>query len=486
MELLRPQDAFFLHVETPRVQQHVCGLALIDPALPGGGRLTLDDLVRTVESRLDRLPRFRQRLAVPPLSLARPAWVDAEAFDVRFHVRAVTAQAPGGLREVEDAVGALMSRPIDRSRPLWEMYLIEGLQDGRIGYLIKLHHAIADGLGGIAVVRTVFDTRPEGPVFPPSRWVPTSPPTGLSLFAGTLKEQAIAPFRLMWDALCEAALAPGPALGRAARTAAGLWELARAGTAPPSPLNHPVAPERRFAGMAVDLAQAKRIWVAFGGTLNDLVLATMAGALQRFFQEREDARPQRPLRAMVPVSLRTKGRRGSPGNWTTAYSFALPVHAGPAGPRMTAVVAVNKGRDRSRELGAARFVMNVAGTWLPQPLHAVVSRLMYRGKWFNLIVSTMPGTSQTRYLAGARLEVAYPVLPLAEGVGLTVGAMTWEGRLTFGMTADAGIIPDVDRLAAAVTESFEELVDAAETAGPRPDAGELQSPAGEASAVPSI
>ena len=158
MELLRPQDAFFLGVETPQVPQHVSGLAVIDPALPGGGSLSLEDLVRTVEARLDRLPRFRQRLAIPPLGLARPAWVDDERFDLRFHIRAATVAPPGSHRELEQTMQDLIARPIDRSRPLWEMYLIEGLEGGRVGYLIKLHHAIADGLGGIAVGRTLFDT----------------------------------------------------------------------------------------------------------------------------------------------------------------------------------------------------------------------------------------------------------------------------------------------------------------------------------------
>jgi len=477
-------------VETPHVRQHVCGLALIDPVLPDGRKLGLEDLLRAVADRLDRLPRFRQRLAGPPLSLARPAWVDAEDFDVRFHVRAVTVTPPGGDQELDETVGALMSRPIDRSRPLWEMYLIEGLEGGRAGYLIKLHHAIADGLGGIAVARTVIRASREVPPPQSGSWRAAPPPTRLRLFVATLTEQIAAPLRSVGDALGNALRSPAQAFRHAGRTLAGLWRLARAGTAPQSPLNRLVGPDRRYCRVAVELSRAKAVWAAFGGTLNDLVLATKARAVQRFFRERGDVLPSPTLKAMVPVSVRTQGRRGVPGSWTTAYSFPLDVEPGAAGPAMAAVVAENKARDRSSELAAARFVMNAAGTWLPQPLHRLVSRLMYRGKWFNVIVSTMPGTSQTRYLAGARLEVAYPVLPLAEGVGLAVGAMTWDRWLSFGLTADSAVVPDLDRLAAAVTQSFEELVEASEavTRGRLREAvaSGSQSSAGEASAVPSI
>ena len=231
--------------------------------------------------------------------------------------------------------------------------------------------------------------------------------------------------------------------------------------------------------MAFDLGQVKRVGVAFGATPNEIVLASMAGGLERFFAGRGDRPPQRPLRAMVPVSVRPQGQRGVAGSWTTAYSFALSVEPQAPATRLRTIVGTKKARERWRELAAARFVMNVLGTWLPRPLHALASRQMYRDRWFNLIVSTMPGTSQGRYLAGAHLEIAYPVLPLAEGVGLTVGAITWEGRLAFGLTADAEIIPDLDQLAAALQLSFEELVSAADAAG-------LHPPSAPATPVPGM
>ena len=464
---MRPQDVFFLHVETPNVQQHVCGLALIDPTLPDGRRLRPDDVRDAVASRLDALPRFRQRLAVPALALSRPAWVDAEHFDVGFHVRAVTAAPPGGAGELAAVVGELISRHIDRTRPLWEIYLIEGLEDGRVAFFLKLHHAIADGLGGISVARTLFDATPIIPPPPSGQWWPRPAPRPLHLFAGALKEQVVAPFRLVADALEDLLEAPAPTLRRAGKISAGLWNLARAGTAPASPLNRPISPARRYGSVAVDLAAVKRVRLAFGASLTDVVLATLAGSLRRFFEDRGDRLPTRPLRAMVPISVRAQGRRGVAGNWTTAYSFDISLEDVPVQDRLAGIVVATRARRRSEEPQTARFVMNVAGTWLPAPVHAVAARKMYRQKWFNLIVSTMPGPFRPTYLAGARVDVAYPVLPLAEGVGLTVGAMTWEGRLTFGLTADAGIVSDLDHLAEAVRQSFDELVDAADARRPK-------------------
>jgi diacylglycerol O-acyltransferase / wax synthase len=376
----------------------------------------------------------------------------------------------------------VMSRHLDRSRPLWEMYLIEGLEADKVGYLLKLHHAIADGLGGIAVARTILDTEAGVGAATLGTWTPAPSPGKVALFFRTFGLQVAGPFRLVWGAIRQTVSAPRISLQRAGGTAVGLWQLARAGTAPRSPLNRPVRPSRRFATVPLDLAQVKRVAAAFGATPNEVVLASMAGALRRFFQDRGDPIPARPLRAMVPVSVRPQGQRGVGGSWTTAYSFDLSLEPEAASPRMRAIVAAKKARERWRELGAARFVMNVMGTWLPRPLHRVASRLMYRDTWFNLIVSTMPGTSQGRYLAGARMEIAYPLLPLAEGVGLTVGTMTWEGRLAFGLTADAEILPDIDGLASALQASFDELVGAAAAE----EAGVSYTPAARTPSDPSI
>ena len=460
---MRPQDAFFLHVETPNIPQHVCGIATIDPTLPDGRTLSLEDVRSAVAERLGELPRFRQRLATPLLALARPAWIDAQDVDVRFHVRGVAVAPPGGQSELAAIVGELIARRIDRSKPLWEIYLIEGLEGGRVGFMLKLHHAIADGLGGISIARTLLDATPEMPSGDLVRWQAQPAPRPLTLFARTLGQQAAGPVRLIAEAVRDTLEAPGPTLRRAGKVAVGLWKLARAGSAPGSPLNRPVGPVRRFAPIAFDLAAAKRIRLAFGATPNDLVLATMAGALERYFRRRADPIPSRPLRAMVPVSVRAQGRRGLAGNWTTAYSIDISLEPISARDRLAGIASATKARRQSAEPLAARFVMSVVGTWLPRPLHALAARLMYRDKWFNLIVSTMPGASRPAYLAGARLLVGYPILPLAEGVGLTVGAMTWEGKLTLGLTVDPTIVPDLELLASSVRESFDELAAAAET-----------------------
>jgi WS/DGAT/MGAT family acyltransferase len=485
VELLRPQDAFFLYTETPHVQQHVGGLAILDPSRRPGGPLCPDDLCGLLAGRLHRLPRLRQRLAVPPGGLARAAWVDDDAFDLDWHVRRRKLPAPGGWRELNALVEAVMAVPLDRSRPLWELYLVDGLEDGTQAVVLKLHHAIADGLGALNIAQHLFglDGGRGGGVLrllrascapadaeradrsEPPPWRPAPAPSRARLFWRTLGRHAVAPWRAFGGAVARTCRHPARSFRRAGEIVVGIWQLARAGTAPPCPLNRPVGERRRIVLTEMPLEQVKKIRGKLGGTINDIVLTLVAEGLHGLL----DLRDQRAdtLRVMVPVAVRPPGEAAAPGTWTSALSLDVPV--GPMRPveRLAAVRALTKQAKHSHQALGATFLMQVVGAWAPASLHARAARFAYRGRWFNLIVTTLRGMAAAVDLAGARVVVAYPLMPLATDVGITVAALTWGDRLTIGLTADAGTVPDLELGSAALLEAADRLHRAASDAEAR-------------------
>lgn len=475
MELLRPQDAFFLYTETPRVQQHVGGLAVLDPSRRAGGPLRPDDLTELLAGRLHRLPRLRQRLAMPPLGLARAAWVDDDAFDVGWHVRRSLLPPPGGWDQLCALAEAVMAQPLDRSRPLWELYLVDGLDDGSQAVLLKLHHAIADGLGAMNVaqhlfgladgnggvlrrLRAVSSARPPDPVERPV-CLPAPPPSRARLFWLTLGSHTAAPWRAFGGAITRTCRHPARSFRRAGEILVGIWQLARAGGAPRCKLNRPVEARRRIVLTEVPLERIKRIRGKLGGTLNDIVLTLIAEGLHELLEQRGDH--PGTMRVMVPVAVRPPGQAAAPGTWTSALSLDVPVGAMRPAERLAAVRDLTKRAKRSHQALGATFLMQVVGAWAPAAVHARAARFVYRGCWFNLIVTTLRGMASAVDLAGARVMVAYPLMPLAEDVGVTAAAMTWGDRLTIGLTADAGIIPDLELVSAALLESADQLCQAA-------------------------
>jgi diacylglycerol O-acyltransferase len=481
VELLRPQDAFFVYTETPWVQQHVGGLAVLDSSGRPQGPVRLDELVELVGAGLAGCPRLRQRLAVAPLGLARAAWADDDRFDLRWHVRRQVLPEPGGWEQLTLAVEALMATQLDRSRPLWELHLIDGLDGGSQALVLKLHHAIADGLGALNVAHHLFGLsdgarhgvlrrlrlataadRPASPADPPAGWTPAPAPSRGRLFWTTLWEHTLAPWRAFGWALLRTARHPARSFRRAGEIVIGIWQLARAGTAPRSTLNRTTGPKRRIVLTEVPLDQVKRIRGKLGGTVNDIVLTLVAEGVHSLLA-RHAATPAAgdTLRVMVPVAVRPPGQAAAPGTWTSALSVDVPVGPMRASERLAAVRVRTKRAKRSHQPLGATFLMQVVGSWAPAPLHARAARFAYRGRWFNLIITTLGGIAPPVHIAGARVEVAYPLMPLASDVGITAAAMTWGDRLTIGLTADAGTVPDLERVADALRESLDRLAEAA-------------------------
>ena len=452
-ELLRPDDAFFLYTESDRVHQHVGGLAVLDPSTRQDGPVHLRELQGRVRDQLAALPRFRQRLAVPRFSLARPVWVDAEDFDLDRHVKLCLVAAPGGRRQLEAAVEAIMSEPLDRRYPLWEVHLLSGVAGGRQAILIKLHHAIADGLGTLAVAARILD--PSTGSASGADWHPRPAPgrTRLALTAlcGQIRESWTA-FTVQVRRL---RASPRRTVRRAARTAHGVWQLARAGTAKPTSINRSAGPARRIVLTEVPLDAVVAAQRRHAGTANDVVLTAVAEALAPRLARSDPGLAT--VRTMVPVAGRRGSAASSPGSWTSTLSIDLPIGPMTPGARHRQVVLTTRRAKHSDQPAGSRLVMNVVGRWAPAFLHRRFARWAYRGKWFNIIVSNLRGARSRRSLVGADVEVAYPIVPLAKDVGLALASMTWEDTLTVGLTADPEVVPDVNEIAVALVEAILDL-----------------------------
>jgi WS/DGAT/MGAT family acyltransferase len=458
----------------------VGGLAVLDGPTRREGQVRLAEIVARLRAHLDETPRLRQRVTVPWGGLARPLWASAPAFRLDDHVERTDVPDPGGRRQLEDTVATLVAGPLDRDRPLWRLWLLDGLEDGGQAVLIKVHHAVADGIGTMALAEALFDrddTAPApatpDPAAPSTRPVPGAAPGGMELFASALARQLAAPWRELYDTSRRAVADPPGAYRRATRTAAGIWQLARAGSTPPTALNHAVGPDRQVTFFDVPRARIKAARRA-GASDNDVILAAVAAALHARLGPHAPAR----VRTVLPVSTRSR-RQGQPGSWTATLTVDLPI--GPMTPadRLAAVERAAARAKRSDQVRGSQVVMDAIGTLAPPFLHARFARFAYRGNWFNLIVSTLPGPRGPRYLAGSRVAAAYPIIPLAEDVGVTVGALRWNDRVTIGLNADPSQVDGLDELAADMVAFIDELAspppvtpgDAEPTTRARPRAG---------------
>ncbi len=286
-------------------------------------------------------------------------------------------------------------------------------------------------------------------------WRPAPPPSRWRLFWRTLVRQAAAPWRAFGGALARTGRHPARSFRRAGEIVVGIWQLARAGTAPSCALNRSVGPGRRIVLTEVPLERVKKIRGKLGGSINDIVLTLVAEGLHGLLELRGERRDT--LRVMVPVAVRPPGQAAAPGTWTSALSVDLPVGAMPPAERLAAVRILTKRAKRSHQALGATFLMQMVGAWAPAPLHARAARFAYRGRWFSLIVTTLRGVAAAVDLAGAPVVVAYPLMPLAEDVSMTAAALTWGNRLTVGLTADAGAVPDVELMPAALLEAADRL-----------------------------
>jgi diacylglycerol O-acyltransferase len=454
---LSPLDVSFLYMETPTTPMHVGGVATFEPPPTGfdHGRL-----VELISRRIALVPRYRQKVRWVPGHLANPVWVDDEDFDVTYHVRLSALPRPGTDAQLRDLVGRLMSRRLDRTRPLWEIYLVEGLSGGRVAIVTKTHHAMVDGVSAVDIGTVMLDVTAEPREVPYDDWRPSRGPGPAALVAGAYWDALKQPTQAL-EAARSAALDARSTVERVAGIGSGVLSSVRtiARPAPGSPLNARIGEQRRFAMAATDLDDYRRVRKAHGGTVNDVVLATVAGALRAWLLTRaEPVGPSTTVRAMVPVSVRAEGTAAM-GNRVSSYFVDLPVGEGSAAVRLSQVsYAMRAHKDSGQSVGAEALVQ-LSG-FAPPTIHALGARAAssITRRMFNLVVTNVPGPQFPLYAAGARMLQMYPVVPLAKGQAVSVGLTSYDGGVYYGLNADRDAMPDVDVLAACLEDSLAELV----------------------------
>jgi len=455
-ERLSSLDASFLYLERPAMHMHVAAVSVLEPR--ADGPLTYEDVQRVVEARLHLAPRLRQRVLRVPADIARPLWVDDDHFDLDFHLRRSAIPTPGGRLQLERAVGRVLSRPLDVSKPLWELYVFEGLAEGRTAVLLKLHHALADGISGMLIASALFDLEPDAPLGPaPKRpWVAETPPSSPELVRDAMEDMVLHPLQ----ALTTAVRAPANAWEFISETVAGATQMLGMGGRPPGPFDAIIGPARRFATAEAPFERVHGIREGLGGTINDAVLTAVAGGLHGLLEHRGEASKGRTLRVMVPVSVRSRAEQGDVGNRVAPAFVDVPV--GPMKPstRLRRVRAATEQLKASGMAVSADSIIGL-GAYAPPALHAMAARLISRGRWFNLVVSNVPAPQVPLYLAGARLVASFPAMPLAENCGLSVACTSLAGTMAFGLTADWDAVRDLDVLAEGITASIDDLATAA-------------------------
>jgi WS/DGAT/MGAT family acyltransferase len=463
-EELSPADRSLLAAEHGPVNMAVGGLMLFAPE----PRLTRAMVAARLTERIHLIPQLRQRLEEPPLGLANPVWTDDTGFDLDWHVRQAGLPTPGGEAELGALIGREFSHRLDRSRPLWEATVIEGLEDGRQGLLMKVHHALVDGMAAIGLAALVLDPGEVPLEIPPADgdWEPRRYDLRRHVTRLASRPLALAP-RLMLDGM-QRALAPDPrrAAAEMRRATEVALELARTRpSAPMTPLNRPISPNRRFALATGDLASVKRAGKAAGATVNDALLAVVAGAIGRYLEASGDpsgragwagANP-RPV-ALVPVSVRPAGpAEGETGNRISTVFVELPVGEPELAQRIRAVAAQTRELKESAAVRAGAMMVGASG-FAPPLVSGLLARTMGTVRAFNLVVSNIPGPQQPFYLSGVRLRDVYPIVPLnPANQGLTIGIISYDGRLCFGLLADRDLDPPLAVAAAGLREELSHL-----------------------------
>lgn len=410
---------------------------------------TLDELLEHVESRLALVPRFRQRVQATPLQITNPVWADDPGFDLEWHVRHVALPRPGSTDQLRELVGRVMSTPLDLDRPLWQLHLVEGLEGGRHAYISKTHHALVDGVSAVDVGTIMLDPNPEGTEMsiPEERWDPDVPSPEL-LFVRAATERISTPMRAARKAALGALSMPRETAGSVMRTAESFAGLAAGGpTAPRTFLNEEIGRDRRVAFVQTELDALKQARGETGATVNDVILAVATGGLRRLFKRRGEALPDQ-LVALVPMSIRRSDEHLELGNRIATLMVALPLSEPDPAERLRLVHAETTRVKESEQARAASLVIEATG-WTPPTINRVLADVISRQLNWNLVVSNVPGPQMPFYLLGRRMVEVYPVVPLSpQQHALSIGVVSYDGGVFFGITADRNLFADIDEVAA--------------------------------------
>jgi diacylglycerol O-acyltransferase len=457
VERLTALDASFLYLEDRDTPMHVGGVLVLETP-PGG----VEALEKLVEARLPLVPRYRQRVLEVPGHLADPVWADDPDFDVAYHVRRNGLPRPGTDAQLMELVSRLTSRPLDRRRPLWELYLVEGLAGNRVAVVTKTHPALVDGLSAIDIGQVLLETGPDAPAPEREEWVPRRLPSTAELLAGALGEYVRRPSAVL-DTARNTVTDVRTGGVRLSSMTRGLIRTARKTVfpAPSSPLNGPTGRQRRVAVARAGLDDLKSVRKLHGGTVNDVLLTVVTGALREWLLSRgEPVVGSTSVRALVPVALQDED--GTPGGEVSSFLVDLPVGEPNPGVRLARLSYAMRGAaSRGRSVGADSLIALTG--FAPPTMHALGVRAA-RGlsrRLFNLVVTNVPGPQVPLYAAGSRMLEVFPVVPLAHGQGVSIGITSYDGCVYFGLNADRDSVGDVDVLADLIEQEVAELVRAA-------------------------
>ncbi|WP_035126055.1 WS/DGAT/MGAT family O-acyltransferase [Conexibacter woesei] len=477
LDRLTAVDASFLAQEGPASHMHIGGIVVCEGPAPG-----YEEMLDHIRGRLHLVPRYRQKLAQPPLETGRPLWVDDPNFNLEYHVRQTALPAPGDEGQLMQLVARIMSQQLDRSKPLWEMWIIEGLDDGGFALISKTHHALIDGISGVDLATVMFDLSPvpADVPHPDEPWQPHDVPSGTELVAGGALGAARAAAAGLAGAV-SLVRNPGATLRALSEASQGLGEVAWAGLnpAPETPLNVEIGPHRRYRVVRNQLTDFKEVKNALGGTVNDVVLTVVTGALRDWLHSRGVRTEGLELRALVPVSTRGSDERGALGNRITVMRGPLPVYIADPIARLRAVRAAMDGLKESKQAVGAEVLTGVQ-SFAPPTILAQASRLNFSTRLFNLIVTNVPGPQLPLYVRGREMHDVFPVAFLPRGHSLAIAIMSYNGQMNFGLLGDYDALPDLDRIADGIEASLAELLSLARHRGPR-----IASPNGNGAAAES-
>jgi WS/DGAT/MGAT family acyltransferase len=468
-ERLSALDASFLAVEDEGTHMHVAAVLLFEagPLRRPDGGLDIECIREWIAARLHLVPRYRQKLASVPLA-AQPVWVDDLNFNLQYHVRHTCLPPPADERLLKRLAGRIMSQKLDRGKPLWEVWAVEGLEGDRFALVTKAHHCMVDGISGIDLIATLLRPNPEMGCEPAPRWFPRPAPSGSQLLADEIRHRARAPLAFL-ERTRNALRDPLASIESARNTAAAIGETIAAGLRPASrtPLNpvH-IGPHRRFDWIAFDLNDVKRIKNHLGGTINDVVLATVAGAIGTYLQHRRVGVQGLDFRAMIPVNLRPLSDRGSLGNRVAVLLAELPIGEPDPRRRLRRVIETMERMKQSGQVRGSELLEELSDWTAPAILNQTV-RMAARVRAFNLVVTNVPGPDVPLYLCGAPLLEPYPVVPLYSNQALAIALFSYHGGLYWGFNSDWDRIPDLHELVDALALHFQELCKAASAAEPR-------------------
>lgn len=465
-------DTSFLHLEDAATPMHVGSVLLFD--VPEGG-FDYESLVDLISERIAYVPRYRQRIKTVPAGLANPVWVDDTAFDLSYHVRRSALPRPGSDEQLEELVARILPRALDRSRPLWEVYLVEGLADGRFAIITKSHHSLVDGVHGVDIANVLVDGNPSGAEGVMTTWRPRAEPTGAELLVGALVDAVRTPGHLA-DSVRGGIEDVTKTVGKVASVAGDVVAtLARisARPAPTSPLNADVGRARRYIMVGTDLDDYRAIRSRLGQgsfaeevTVNDVILATIAGAFRSWLLTRgEPVYPGTTVRALVPVSVRSADtdEHSPPGSEIVACFVDLPVGESKPSMRLHQIAfSMRQQTEGGRHRAVSAEALTGVGGFAPPTMHALGARLggMVSRRMHNVVITNVPGPQTPRYADGAQMVATYPVTPLGAGQALSIGLTSYDGGVYYGLYADRDAMPDADVLGRGVVEALQELLDA--------------------------